>query len=283
MIIDSHTHIFPPEISLNRDRYLKADSAFAELYGSPSAKLASAEDLIDSMDMNGIDMSIVCGFNWSSHELYCESNNYILESISRYPQRLTGLAVLKPEEGDRTLYELERCARGGIKGLGEMRPPAASLDTSFDCLWTPLVRFLVENKMICLFHTSEPVGHPYPGKGDLTPRIIYPFIRRYPDLKTVLAHWGGGLPFYELMPEVKKAMSNVWFDTAASSLLYSPAIFEHAVDIIGAERVLFGSDYPLIPQKRLLDEIAGSNLDTNTVNNILGLNAARLLGLNDGD
>ncbi len=282
MIIDSHTHIFPPEISINRNNYLKADSAFAELYGKPSAKLASAEELIDSMDINGIDMSIVCGFNWSEHELCCESNNYILESISRYPQRLTGLAMLKPEAGDKALYELERCAKGGVKGIGELRPPASGLDRSIDSLWTPLVKFLVENAMVCLFHASEPVGHPYPGKGELTPRILYQFICRHPELKAVLAHWGGGLPFYELMPEVKKTLSNVWYDTAASSFLYSPAIFEHVIGIIGAERVLFGSDYPVIPQKRLIDEIAGMNLDIKSRENILGINAAGLLGLNSG-
>jgi predicted TIM-barrel fold metal-dependent hydrolase len=136
--------------------------------------------------------------------------------------------------------------------------------------------------MLCLFHASEPVGHPYPGKGKLTPGILYPFIKRHPGLKIILAHWGGGLPFYSLMPEVKQALSNVWFDTAASSFLYNPAIYEQIIGIAGAERILFGSDYPLVSQKRPLDEIDKLNLDSGVKTKILGSNIAGILGLNNG-
>ncbi len=244
--------------------------------------MSSAEDLIDSMDTSGIDMSIVCGFHWSSHELCRESNDYILESVSRYPKRLIGLAVLASEMGDKAGYELERCAGAGIRGIGELRPETSCLDMSLDSLWTPIARFLIRNNMLCLFHASEPVGHPYPGKGKLTPGILYPFIKRHPGLKIILAHWGGGLPFYSFMPEVKQALSDVWFDTAASSFLYNPAIYEQIIGIAGAERVLFGSDYPLVSQKRPLDEIDKLNLDSGVKTKILGSNIAGILGLNNG-
>jgi len=279
VLIDSHTHIFSPEVIRGRQRYFQADSEFAALYSRPSARLATAEELIESMDKHGIDRSVVCGFGWSRQELCGESNDYILDSIARYPDRLSGLVTLSPEGGDAALYELERCAKGGIRGIGEMRPPAASLDTAFDSLWSPLARFLIDRGLLCLFHSSEPVGHPYPGKGDLTPQVFFPFILRYPGLKIVLAHWGGGMPFYALMPEVKKALANTWFDTAASPFLYDPAVYRQAIVTVGSGHILFGSDYPLLSQKRVIEEITGLSLPQGDVNNILGLNALKLLGM----
>ncbi len=59
MIIDFHTHIFPPRIRKNRSKYIARDSCFAILYSSPNAKLATADELIASMDKNEIDISVV--------------------------------------------------------------------------------------------------------------------------------------------------------------------------------------------------------------------------------
>ena len=119
----------------------------------------------------------------------------------------------------------------------------------------PLVEVLREHQLILLTHASEPVGHIYPGKGSVTPDMLYPFITNFPDLPVVCAHWGGGLPFYALMPEVKEALKNVYFDTAASPFLYRPGIYSQVSQLVGAERILFGTDYPLLPPGRLLREI----------------------------
>lgn len=282
VIIDSHTHIFSPEVIRNREHYLRADEGFAALYSGPSARLVTADELVDSMDKNGIDVSVACSFSWTRQELCDQANDYILESIARYPKRLVGMVTLRPEAGYDALDALEHCVKGGIKGIGEMRPPAASLDIAFDSLWTPVVRLLIERGLICLFHTSEPVGHLYPGKGDLTPEAFYPFIKRYPGLKIILAHWGGGMPFYTLMPDVKKVLANTWFDTAASPFLYEPAIYGQAIEIIGAERIIFGSDYPLMPQGRALKEIQSLNILPEDRDRILGLNTQKLLEINGG-
>jgi predicted TIM-barrel fold metal-dependent hydrolase len=94
------------------------------------------------------------------------------------------------------------------------------------------------------------------------------------------AHWAGGLPFYASMPEVRKLFDgNVYVDTAASSLLYDAGIYERVAGLIGAERILFGSDFPLLSQKRSRRRIEESGLDAAAKALILGENAARLLGL----
>jgi len=69
--------------------------------------------------------------------------------------------------------------------------------------------------------------------------------RRFPALKIVLAHWGGGLPFFMMNRWTRASLSNVYFDTAASPLLYDTRVWTLAVDMAGEDMILFGSDYPL--------------------------------------
>jgi hypothetical protein len=143
----------------------------------------------------------------------------------------------------------------------------------------PIVDIIIKHNSILLTHTSEPVGHQYSGKGEATPDMIYRLITTFPDLKLVCAHWGGGLPFYALMPEVKAALKNVYFDTAASPFLYTPQIYSQVVQLVGADKILFGSDYPLIPQRRFLKEIFALDLSAATKRKILADNAKNLLGI----
>jgi hypothetical protein len=62
MIIDCHTHIFPPFIRNNREPLIKADSAFRLLYDSTKAKLVGAAELVEQMDRSGVDQTVVFGF-----------------------------------------------------------------------------------------------------------------------------------------------------------------------------------------------------------------------------
>ena len=278
MIIDFHTHVFPPQIKKKRNQYIDSDPCFAVLYSPKEAKLATADELIDSMDKEGIDISVIVNIGWTTHELCVETNDYILESIARYPKRLIGFGSVQPNSFDAAIAEIERCAKGGIRGIGEIRPDMQLFDLN-DEIMSPIIETLRKHQLILLTHASEPVGHHYPGKGAITPEMLYPFITAFPDLTIVCAHWGGGLPFYALMPEVKKAMKNVFFDTAASPYLYSPEIYQQVIQLVGADKILFGSDYPLLAQGRLLKEINSLDLAQETKNLILGGNARKLLGI----
>jgi len=278
MIIDCHTHVFPPQIKKKRNQYIDSDPCFAVLYSPKEAKLATADELIDSMDKEGIDISVIVNIGWTTHELCVETNDYILESVARYPKRLIGFGSVQPNSFDAAIAEIERCAQGGIRGIGEIRPDMQLFDLN-DEIMLPIIETLRKHRLILLTHASEPVGHLYPGKGTITPEMLYPFITAFPDLTIVCAHWGGGLPFYTLMPEVKQAMKNVFFDTAASPYLYSPEIYQQVIQLVGADKILFGSDYPLLAQGRLLKEINSLDLAQETKNLILGGNARKLLGI----
>ncbi len=279
MIIDFHTHIFPPHIKKNRSKYIDSDACFAIMYSYPNAKMATADELIDSMDKDEVDISVVLNIGWTTHELCVETNDYILESIARYPQRLVGFGTVQPKSLEAALDEIERCAKGGMKGIGEMRPDMQLFDPRDEAMMKPFAEMLTSHNLILLTHASEPVGHNYPGKGSTTPDMLYPIITSFPDLTLVCAHWGGGLPFYALMPEVKKAMSKVFFDTASSPFLYSPQIYNQVIQLVGADKILFGSDYPLLVQSRLLKEIKSLDLPEETEQLILSGNAKRLLGI----
>jgi hypothetical protein len=279
MIIDFHTHVFSPEIKKNRQKYIELDPCFAILYSDPKAKIATADELIASMDEAGVSVSVIANIGWTTHELCLETNDYIIDSVSRYPQRLVGFGAVQPQSPEGAANEIERLAKAGIKGIGEMRPDIQLFDLTDEIMMAPFVEAVKKFKLILLTHASEPIGHNYPGKGGITPDILYPFIASFPDLTIVCAHWGGGLPFYALMPEVRKALANVFFDSAASPLLYTPQVYNQVIQLVGAERILFGSDYPLLAPGRLIEEIKALNLPKETESLILSGNAQRLLGI----
>jgi len=281
VIIDFHTHIFPPWLRERRDEYIKADPCFSLLYSQPEARMATAEELLASMDEASIGLSVVLNIGWASHELCVKTNDYILDSVSRYPTRLAGFCAIQPRAGDAAIAELERCAKAGAKGIGELRSDVQGFDLADKATMKPLVDAALKHDLIFLPHSSEPVGHEYSGKGDITPDILYSFITSFPNLKLVCAHWGGGLPFYALMPEVAQALANVFFDTAATVFLYKPEIFEQMSHIIGSDKILFGSDYPLVSQNRVLAQIQSAKLSEEEKARILGANAQKLLCLDE--
>jgi hypothetical protein len=279
MIIDFHTHIVSPKIKQNRDDYARQCRSFASIFSDPKAKLATAEEIIAAMDNDSVDVSVVLNYGWSTQLLCAEVNDYILDSITRYSKRLVGFCSVVPSEDEAALREVERCIQNGAKGIGELRLDDHLKKKKSLAAVKPIVDIIIKHNSILLTHTSEPVGHQYSGKGEATPDMIYRLITTFPDLKLVCAHWGGGLPFYALMPEVKAALKNVYFDTAASPFLYTPQIYSQVVQLVGADKILFGSDYPLIPQRRFLKEISALDLSAATKRKILAGNAKNLLGI----
>jgi predicted TIM-barrel fold metal-dependent hydrolase len=129
-----------------------------------------------------------------------------------------------------------------------------------------------------LIHTNEPVGHLYPGKSPNTLGQIYEMVKRFSENKIVLGHWGGGIFFFHLLKkESKNVLKNVYYDTAASPLLYDVDIYTTAVKLAGLEKILFGSDFPLIRQSRYFGEFARSTLSDDEIKSVCGKNARKLL------
>ncbi|NQW16427.1 MAG: amidohydrolase [Chloroflexi bacterium] len=262
-IIDSHTHILPDSFRRDRDTYARRDRTFSKLFASPKAKIATGDELIESMDGAGVDRCVTLGYGWTDLSVAGESNDYLLEQAEEHPNRFIPFCSVNPTWGDDALNEIRRCAGRGARGVGELHPDSQGYQLSNAELLAPMMALARELDLVVLTHSSEPVGHQYPGKGSATPSELEAFLVAFPENKIVFAHFGGGLPFYALMPEVKDALKNCYFDTAAAPYLYDPEIYTKLIDLIGP-RLIFGSDFPLIAQKRALEHLraeAGTGIE----------------------
>jgi uncharacterized protein len=278
VIVDFHAHIFPPDVIANRDRYLASDRSFAWLYGKPEARLAGAKELVRSMDRAAIDVTVVQGFAWENAELCQRHNDYLLAVAGESGGRIKAFCTLQLTDPEAARREARRVSESGAAGLGELRPVAQGYDITGES-GDALAAIAREVGLPVLFHVSEPVGHEYPGKHGLPMADFYRFVKKYPECSAIGAHWGGGLPLYGLMPELKGELANVWFDTAATQLLYDDRIYEQAAGVIGGERILFASDYPLLGQGKQLERVKLLELDEPVIDGIIGGNASQLLGL----
>ena len=279
MIIDAHVKIFPPSVRSNPGAYFQRDMTFRTLYANADAPMVGPEELLESMDRNKIQRACLVNIGWRLPDLSRESNDYLLEVAMAHPARLVAFCSVNPLAGEEAVAEVHRCAALGARGVGELHPDTQGFDLGDAEIMRPVMAAAAEHDMVVLTHASEPVGHVYPGKGQVTPGTLYRFVTNFPEARVILAHWGGGLPFYALMPEVRKALRNVSFDTAASPFLYDPRIFETVVRLVGADKILFATDYPLIQPERLLKQVEAAALSPEEKALITGGNAARLLGL----
>ena len=279
MIIDTHSHILPPSFSDRRVEIAKRDATFAALLSDPKAQLASAEDLLLAMDREGVDFAVVMGMGWTDFDIAKEVNDYIIQSVANHSDRLFGFCSVNPVWGEAAYLEIKRCLAAGLVGIGELHADTQGFDITDIGAMAPVMELGRSERVPVLVHASEPVGHRYPGKGSTTPDKLYRFIQNHPGNLIICAHWGGGLPFYTLMPEVKEALKGVYFDSAASPFLYLPEVFSAVSELAWAGKVLFASDYPLMEISRPLNQAKSAGLEPDAEAAFLSGNAAKLLGL----
>ena len=272
MVIDAHVHVYPPEIRDDQERISRIEPYFGKLTNNKYHKWGTWQELLKNMDEDGIEESWICGFAFSDISLCRICNDYVLDAFRSSGGRLKPLAVVPPlaPSMDR---EIERCAAGGAVGVGELFPEGQGFNIDDPRETWQLAMACHETGLFVSMHTAEPVGHDYPGKGSVTPKEALEFCSNHPELKVVLAHWGGGLFMYEVMPELRRILKNVWYDTAATPFLYDHSIFEAAAASGVVNKILYGSDAPLIRFGRYNDLLNKTNLCKSAKYAILGGNA----------
>lgn len=279
MIVDAHVHIFPPEVIADRTAY-PDEAAFNLLYTDERARLITAEELIESMDRDGVAWSVVCSFPWRDERLARTHNDYILSAAAKFPDRLAPLAgvTVGAAWAER---EATRALEKGAAGLGELAVYQGDLgdDNVFGSL-KALADLCAGAGKPLLLHCNEPVGHQYPGKAPMGLKGLYDLIKACPEAKFQLAHLGGGLFFFELLKkEVREALANCVYDLAAAPYLYRPDLYNVFRIISQSDRLVYGSDQPLLGLARYKKDLASAEVDEAFARALLGDNAARFWGL----
>jgi predicted TIM-barrel fold metal-dependent hydrolase len=281
MVVDAHVHLYPAEV--NRDpagwaavwgeRHWAALCTRRRRDGRPVQGFPAVEQLLRDMDAAGVGRSVLLGWYWERPESCVMQNRFYAECIRWHPDRLSAFAAVHPAMES---AELAWAQEAGFVGIGECSPHSQGYSID-DPGFRRLVTEAGRRKLPVNLHVTAPDSKPYPGRVETPLADFVALARDFPDTQFILAHWGGGLAW---MAEAV-GLPNVWFDTAASSLLYGSEVWGKVVD---ASRVLFGSDYPLVlyPQEETVPSVAGllaEAREAGAPDGVLGAHAAQLLGL----
>lgn len=243
MIIDGHVHI-----GTGNFFHMQAD----------------ADDLVRLADEMGFDKLFVTELNALFYDMR-EGNDWLAREIAKHPDRLIGyLSVPTPRLGERAVQEVHRCyEKYGFRGLKIYSHPEASIAEPGSYA---LLAAAAEYGMPILAHT--------------TPDECDHLMQHVPQARLLMAHMGGH-PYafgdWHKAVAVAQKHENLLLDTASSQI--DDGMLEYAVEHIGPERILFGTDMPLLDPATQLAKVQGSELSAEAKGLILGGNLVRLLGI----
>ena len=259
-------------------RFLRHDM-FASLRRWTGQELPEDELPIDmtvaAMDDAGIGFGLLSA--WSApRQPPLISNEEVAGWVSAHPTRFAGLAAVDLNRPMEAVRELRRCVGDlGFRGLRVIpwlweAPPT-------DRRYYPLFAACVE--LGVPFFTQ--VGHTGPLRPSDTGRPI-PHIDQvaidFPELVIVCGHIG--YPWTEEMVAVARKHENVYIDTSAyTAKRYPPELVAYMKTGSGRKKVMFGTNYPMLPPQRALAELDGLGLDDEVRELFLAGNARRVLGL----
>lgn len=259
-IIDGHTHCYPTEVSADPVAWANKYKEFhwaqlAAPVDRPSLQgWATIDEMLAAMDNSGIRQAVLLGWYWENEATCRWHNKQIAEWVAAAPDRFIGFAAIQPNCNKADVISQCRHAQElGLSGVGELHPGVQKFDTSSKG-WKALAHWCTENQWPVNIHATEVAGRRHSGAVPTPLNDFVKMTQKHPKLKLILAHWGGGLAFFELNPFLRKILKNVFYDTAASPLLYDASIFRRMIEIVGSNKIIFGSDYPLRLYPRLQKE-----------------------------
>lgn len=278
MIIDAHVHVFSDNVKENREKYF-TDKNFKYLYETKNSRIVTIDDLVQTMQEEQVDKSLIVGYSWEKIEACKRENDYFLKKVSLYNDKIIPFAALPNNSNYDVDNYILSLHEQGFKGIGELVFYQEGVTDEILKYLENIFEIANKYNMIINLHLNEPVGHEYKGKYDPNLNKIYQLICKFPDLIIIMAHFGGGLFFYELMPEVKNKLKNVYYDISATPYLYESSIYKIALEIIGAEKIIFGSDFPLIKPGRYIKDLKQVVTNQLDYEKIMGKNIQQLLNL----
>lgn len=225
-----------------------------------------ADTMLRTMDAVGVDTA--CLFNIFDADSRV-SNDRTITFTSRHPDRFIPFAYIWPEGGADTMVAE---AKRSIDELGckafKTYPPHTTF-TLADRRWDPLYEFVQERGLTLITHTSS--------EWQSYPKYLGEVASRFPGANFVAGHSGNVLEYRNQAIEAARAYPNFYLETC--STFRTPGVIEQLVREGGADRVLFGSDLPLMDPRSQIGKVITADLSDEDKRRVLGENAKRLLGL----
>ena len=204
-----------------------------------------------------------------------EGNCRTSETVAAYPDLFMGYVVLDPRDlrGVESEFKKWFHEKNELMSGFKLYPPIHKYPLNHEnyCHIYSLANKL---KLPMLIHTWE---DDHDGRW-ANPALLYKIVADYPNAKFILGHSGGTLSGFRAAIEVAKDQPNVYLELCASRA--SLGQIEFFVDKVGSEQILFGSDIQFFDVFSQLSKVAYAKISDEQKLNILGLNAARVFGLN---
>jgi len=219
------------------------------------------------MDAAGIDQSLVnCIYYGDARR----NNDITVDFVANNPDRFLAVAFVTPHYPNEAVSELERCFDDLSMKFLKIYPDYFGKPND-DPAYFPIYEFLNDRGLAVMAHPAYPFDDP---DVILTKRYTA-LAERFPRVRWVLAHAAGtGSPD---AVEAARAVPTVYLETCGSGGNHNGV--KSAVDGAGADRVLFGTDMPLLDARHQIAKVTTANISDEAKQRVLGLNAIELLGL----
>ena len=241
----------------------------------------SLEVMLERMDVAGIERAMLIAAKVGvKNNPYCYHvpNELVRDAVQKYPDRFYGLAGIDPTEGMRGVRELERAVKeyGFIGAHGyphwyELAPDHAR--------WYPFYAKCVELDIPIQLQVGQSMIYDenYPRRSVGRPISLDSVACDFPELKLIGIHVG--IPWTDEMIAMAWKHPNVYIGCDAHSPAYWPESFVKYINSYGQDKVIFGSDYPILRFDRTMQEIAALSLREEPLRKLLRDNAVRVYRL----
>jgi predicted TIM-barrel fold metal-dependent hydrolase len=231
-------------------------------------------DMLSLMNHAGIDKA--CLFN-ICHGDAALGNELTARFVASHPDRFIGFAYVTPHYPEEIESVLAHAFDDlGMKGI-KIYPPYFSRSVE-DAAWEPIFAFAHARRAPIISHTDGRDAMVRDNHGE--PQMFVPWARRYPDAPIVLGHAGNFRTGRQSCIQAVRSCPNVFIEIC-SSWRHVGSI-EELVQGAGEDRILFGSDAPLMDPRIQMGRVVTAEISEQAKEKILGMNAAKLLNLDEG-
>ncbi len=258
-VIDSHCHIYPEKIAA------KAVGATDEFYGVTSHGKGTVAHLMERCRAEGVDHAIVQSVATTPKQVK-SINEFIAGEVSAGCGFLTGLGTLHIDSQDMQ-GDIKHLSELGLKGV-KLHPDIQKFAVDDKRLWR-MYEICEESKLTMLVHTGD---YRYDFSN---PDRVANVLKAFPHLKFIGAHFGGWSVWEEASEKLAE-YKNFYVDCSSSFGFSKNADFRKITLQYGADKVLFGTDYPMWGLKEELENFFALGFDDETNRKILSENAKKL-------